>query len=230
MTYRQLGFDLGAGPSHGRGDPGRAGSNLFIAARPDMAAAAMAQSIARDFRWQYRIERQPLADWRLHVSLINLGRHDILPDSLVYHARQAIDEARFEPFEIAFDDVASLGNGMSHPVVLCASDRNHALDAAVGLLARKLAGLGVAFRHEPDFLAHMTLVYHTRPVAPERLPSPVRWRVDRFWLVESLLGRGSYTFLWPRAREAGDDQAPSAERLASSFSDRWISTTAPPGS
>src|SRR5690606_4585959 len=116
MADDQPGLDLGAEASRARKPADRlTGSNLFIAARPDAAAAAAALAIAREYRNQYRIERQPLPRWRLHVSLIGLGRYPALPDSLIYHAREALDGMRFEPFEIAFDHVLSFDNGHSHP-------------------------------------------------------------------------------------------------------------------
>ena len=229
MKHMQVGFDLGPVPSRQPYRNSATGRHLFIAARPDRPAAMAAQSIAREFRDHYRIDRQPLPDWRLHVTLIGLGRHETLPASLVYHAREALDHARFAPFEIAFDRVMSFGSGSSHPVVLCLSARSAALDRAVGRLASALAGLGVDCRYEPGFQAHMTLIYHTRPVGTDELPAPVRWTVDRFWLVESLHGQGSYDFLWP-LKACHRPQAPSAERFASSRSGRWMSMTDPPGS
>jgi hypothetical protein len=66
-------------------------------------------------------------------------------------------------------------------------------------LADKLDGLGAlphGFRE--DFLVHMTLVYYHKPVMPEQLPTPISWNVDRLWLVRSLVGQGSYEFLWPQ--------------------------------
>ena len=91
MSSARMDFDRNpeAPRSGGAGDR-YSGSNLFIAARPDAAAARAAQALARDVRDLYRIGRQPLPDWRLHVSLIGLGRHPVLPASLVYHAREAL--------------------------------------------------------------------------------------------------------------------------------------------
>jgi len=230
MKHMQAGFDLGAVPSRQScRKNGATGRHLFIAARPDRPAAMAAQSIAREFRDRYRIDRQPPPDWRLHVTLIGLGRHEALPASLIYHAREALDHAQFEPFEIAFDHAMSFGAGSSHPVVLCSSARNAALDEAVGGLAATLAGLGVDFGYDPGFRSHMTLIYHTRPLGEEALPAPVRWTVDGFWLVESLLGQGSYNFLWP-LKACHSPQVPSAERFVSSFSGRWMSMTDPLGS
>lgn len=229
MAHHQPCLDLG--PETRREPPDRfTGSNLFIAARPDPAAAAAALAIATDLRHQYRIERQPLSRSRLHVSLIGLGCYPALPDSLIYHVREALDGVRFEPFEIAFDRIASLGSGSSRPAVLCASAPDPALWAALGRLADRLRGLGVDLHYRPDFLVHMTLVYHSRPVTPERLDMPICWTIDRFWLIHSLLGRSSYEFLWPLVPHGEAAYAPSAERRVSSLADRRMSTTAPPGS
>jgi 2'-5' RNA ligase len=204
MSDEQMGFDLGA-PEPWRSQNQNLrfkGDNLFIAARPDRAAAAAAQSIARDYRDLYRIDRQPLADRRLHVSLIGLDRAPILEKSLIYDARAAIDGVRFEPFEISFDSVVSLRSGASRPIALAATEPNPALRSMLFRLADKLDGLGVRFGFDPDFLVHMTLVYYDKPVMPERLSTPVKWTVDRLWLIRSLVGQGVYEFLWPPERRS----------------------------
>jgi len=201
MSSDQMGFDLGdpekPRPSRKRSE-GFTGENLFIAARPNRAAALAAQSIARDYRDLYRIDRQPLSDRRLHVSLIGLDHAPVLGQSLIYDARAAIDAVRFEPFEIKFDSVVSLRSRSSRPIVLAATEPNPALRAAVSRLADRLDGLGVLPRgFNENFLVHMTLIYYDKPVMPEHLSMPIRWMVDRFWLVRSLVGQGSHEFLWP---------------------------------
>lgn len=201
MSTDQMGFDLGPEPRRpSKQDERSKGDNLFIAARPDQAAAAAAQAIARDYRDLYRIDRQPLADRRLHVSLIGLDRAPVLSPSLIYDARAAIDGLRFEPFEITLDSVVSLRSGPSRPVGLAASEPNPALRSVLFQLADKLDGLGVRFGFDPDFLVHMTLIYYDKPVMAERLSRPIRWTVDRLWLIRSLMGQGSYEFLWPPER------------------------------
>jgi len=198
MASNQDSFDFGTRFSRPDVLPLRCtGSNLFIAARPNPAAAAAALVVARDMRDKYRIGGQPLSMSRLHVSLIGLGTHQVLPDSLVYHAREALGGLVFEPFEIVFDRIAAFRSNASHPVVLCADGQDRRLNAAAARLADGLDGLGIACSWKPDFIAHMTLIYHTSAVAEERLASPIRWMVDRFWLIDSLLGHGTYRFLWP---------------------------------
>ena len=200
MSDDQMGFDLGdPARRQPRRQEGRfKGENLFIAARPDASAAAAAQAIARDYRDLYRIDRQPLAPRRLHVSLIGLDHAPMLDRSLIYDARAAIDGVRFEPFEIRFDSVVSLRSHSSRPIALAATEPNPALRAAVSRLADRLDGLGAlppGFKE--NFLVHMTLIYYDKPVMPDPLSNPIRWTVDRFWLVRSLVGQGSHEFLWP---------------------------------
>jgi 2'-5' RNA ligase len=174
------------------------GENLFIAARPDRGAAAAAQSIGRDYRDLYRVDRQPLSDRRLHVSLIGLEQASILNRSLVYDARAAIDSVCFEPFEIRFDSVMSLRSRASRPIALLATERNPALHSVVMRVADKLDALGIlASGFKEDFLVHMTLIYYDKPVMPEHLSKPVSWMVDRLWLARSLVGQGTHEFLWP---------------------------------
>jgi len=175
-----------------------AGSNLFIAARPDMAAAAAAQAVAREMRDKYRMRGQPLSMSRLHVSLVRFGMHDVLPESLVHHAREALAGLVFEPFEIAFDRVSGFQGIAGCPVVLHADRQDARLKDTVERLADRIDGLGTGYDWTPDVTAHMTLIHHTSRVMPEPLETPIRWRVDGLWLIDSLLGYGTHTFLWPQ--------------------------------
>jgi len=204
MSGDQIGFDLrgSAGPRPAPKGCGESmGENLLIATRPDRAAAARAQSIARDYRDLYRIDRQPLSERRLHVSLVGLEPAPVLDQSLIHDARTAILAVPFEPFEIRFDSVVSLRNRASRPIALAATDPNPVLRSVVCRLAEKLDGLGaLPGGFTEDFLVHMVLIYYDKPVMPEHLSTPVSWVVDRLWLVRSLIGQGSSDFLWPLER------------------------------
>lgn len=199
MSSDQMGFDLDGPvpPLSRKQDGGFKGDNLFIAVRPDRAAAAAAQAIARDYRDLYRIDRQPLSDRRLHVSLIGLDRAPVLDKSMIFDARAAIDGVRFEPFEITFDSVASLRSGASRPIALTSSRPNPALRSILLRLADTLDGLGLQCDLDPDVLVHMTLIYYDKLIMPDRLSKPISWTVDRLWLIRSLVGQGTYEFLWP---------------------------------
>jgi hypothetical protein len=143
MSNDQIGFDLG---SPAKRQPSRkwadrsGGEDLFIAARPDRTAAAAAQAIARDYRDFYRIDRQPLSDRRLYISLIGLDHAPVLEQSLIYDARAAIDGVCFEPFEIKFDSVVSLRSRSSRPIALAATEPNPALRSVVLGLATGSTG------------------------------------------------------------------------------------------
>jgi 2'-5' RNA ligase len=198
MSNDRTGFVLGGPQPSLKRSHRLMGENLFIAARPDRAAAAAAQSIARDYRDLYRIDRQPLSDRGLHVSLAGLEHAPVLDGSLVHDARAAIDGVRFEPFEIRFDSVVSLRSRASRPIALAATERNPMLRSVVLRMADTLDGLGAlpSGFHE-DSLVHMTLIYYDKPVMPEHLSRPISWIVDQLWLVRNLVGQGTYEFLWP---------------------------------
>ena len=204
MPVDQMGFDLG-GQATNR--PYRKvaerfmGDSFFIAARPDHAAAAAAQSIARDYRELYRIDRQPLSDRRLNVSLVGLDRAPVLEHALIADARTAIDGLRFEPFALAFDSVVSLRQRSGRPVALASTRPNAALRAVVSRLADRLDGLGIlppGFEENP--ILHMTLIHYDKPVMPEDLARPIVFTVDRLWLVRSPVGQGNQEFVWPAER------------------------------
>lgn len=188
-------FDFGSGPRPPTRPP--TGSNLFTALRPDEATARHAHTIARDIRDMYRAHRQPLASRRLHVSLINLGHSEGLQDSLIFTAREAIDKARFEPFMITFDRIMTFKHETARPVVLCGDSENAGLQRLTARLVDALDGVGLTIGYNPKFLPHMTLLYHHAPIEEQQLATPITWRVDKVWLIHSLLGQGRYEFLWP---------------------------------
>ena len=196
--HAQSDFGFSGDPSPARKSGSRrSGSNLFIALRPDASAAASALAVAQDIRAAYRAERQPLTCERLHVSLLNLGREQVLDDSIVYNARQAIDSVRFEPFEVVFDAVASFGSDGAFPVVLRPSRPDAQLVRLRDRLAYAVLGLGLTIYSSVAFEPHMTLLYHHVPITSERLETPISMVVDQAWLIHSLVGQTKYEFLWP---------------------------------
>ena len=204
MSSDQMGLDLG-GPRLQKRDNRFKGENLLIAARPDRAAVHAAQAIARDYRDLYRIDRQPLSERRMHVSLFGLDHAPVLEKSLIADARAAIDALRFQPFEITLDSVVSLKSaGGGRPVGLASSRPNLALRSMLARLSDKLDGFGIPHNPDPDLLVHMTLIHYDKPVMPEILTTPIRWTVDQLWLVKSLVGQGIHEFLWP------DEKRPDA--------------------
>lgn len=195
-TQTDFGFSGDSSP-HRKLRDRRSGSNLFVALRPDAVSAESMRVIARDIRATYRIENQPLAADRLHISMLNLGYKETLNESTVYYARQAIDSIRFDPIELTFDTVVSFGGNGSLPIVLRSSQPNDPLLQLRLRLAYALDGLGLALFSDVAFEPHMTVLYHHTPIAPERLASPITVVVDQIWLIHSLVGQTKYEFLWP---------------------------------
>ncbi|GAC1413113.1 MAG: 2'-5' RNA ligase family protein [Burkholderiaceae bacterium] len=161
---------------------------LFFALIPTPDAAA---SIARQrglLRDIYELKGRSIGVGRLHVTLSHLGDYLGLPEGIVAAAIKAAARVRAAPFDVVFDRAMSFhGRPRNRPLVLLGNDGVAALAAFQQTLGRALrkAGLAAANLH---YTPHVTLLYDNRFV-PLGIIEPIRWTVNEFVLVHSLLGR-----------------------------------------
>lgn len=153
---------------------------IFFALWPDDAARG---AIERASRGAVRLSRgRPVAKRNLHVTVAFLGM--VEPDALERAA--AVPPIDVGPFELELDRLGHFEKSR----VLWLAPRNAPPELAV-LEQRLWDGLEAAgFEREPRiYLPHVTLARRARPV--DETVDPVRWRVERLTLVESLpLQRG----------------------------------------
>ena len=130
-----------------------------------------------------------------HVTLQALGEYDGMPDGLIGTARAIADGISSEPFEIMFDHAMSFKNSRNPPLVLCGGDGVRAFSA----LQKQFAEKSKPFIKGPaQKTPHMTLLYDDRPIDKQPI-APVRWIVDEFVLIHSLVGKTVHNELarWP---------------------------------
>ncbi len=180
--------------------PAAATDRLFLAVFPDQATVPRLSALAAEQCTRHGLRGRPLLPERFHVTLLHLGDWAGLPPDVVEATMKAAARVRTAPFEVAFDRVASFdGRRDKLPFVLRADGGNAALrafQAELGVQLREAGVTPVGTGFEP----HATLAYDARKVAAEAV-APIRWRVDEFVLVHSLLGRTRHIRLgcWPLA-------------------------------
>ncbi len=173
--------------------------NVFFAAMPDEDDAARLAEEGAAVAQRLGIKGEPLAATRLHVTLhaVGDGWHEPTDDD-IGRWRRAAERTLLAPFEAAFDQVSTFGDG-GNPLVFKSSDSA----GAAGFvhwhrqLGMALADVGERI-HRPRITPHMTLSYRGRRLADTAIPS-VRWRVRTLMLIDSHHGEHHHEVLgrWP---------------------------------
>lgn len=162
---------------------------LFFAVHPDAATAERIATLAAALRSEHGLRGRPLAAERLHVTLHHLGDYAGLPDEVVRMAGEAAGRVGAAPFDASFDRAASFAaRSGKKPFVLLGGGGVAPLIDLQRSLGAALQARGLARWVAPQFTPHVTLLYDDAVVAAQAL-EPIRWRVDEFVLVHSLLGR-----------------------------------------
>ena len=170
---------------------------LFLAIFPDVRTASRIARIAQRCRRDHRVSGEPLAAWRFHISLQYLGQYKEMPESLIAKACAAAACVRMRPFAVMLDRVGSFsGRAGNYPLVLRGDDGVVGLMMLHRSLGAEMRKMGLKTRS--NFAPHMTLLYGARLIDEQPI-APVRWWVDEFVLVLSLLRKTEHVRLgqWP---------------------------------
>ena len=179
--------------------PSRPTDRLFLGAFLDLGAAERAANLSRDLRKELGLRGRPLAPERLHITLHHIGDYPGLPSRIVEAICDAAATVRTDPFEVEFDRVASFtGRPGNRPLVLRGDDGLAELMKFQRILGAAITRAKVGRPVASQFTPHVTLLYDDAQVE-ERAVEPIRWTVNEFILVQSLLGQTRHIPLarWP---------------------------------
>lgn len=172
---------------------------LFLALWPDEAAAAALDAAGLDAQRQLggrRMHRDTL-----HITLAFLGG---VEESRLAGLVEGLGGVSGEPFTLRLDQLAHWRH--NHIVWAGCAERPAALDALVGALRQRLAGLGFAVDDTP-FVPHVTLLRKVPRAEPLPAMGAIVWPVSGWVLMESRLSEAgaSYRRLagWPLALPGG---------------------------
>lgn len=168
---------------------------LFFAVLPPASDLPLIERRARALLLQHGLTGKPIRMDRKHVTLLSLGSYaGAVPQDLVEAASGAAVALTMPSFEVVFDRALSFkGSGA---FVLTGDDAKAPITAFRQALDQALAQAGL--RTRPSGTAHMTLAYDDRHVTEHRI-EPIRFAVEAFFLVDSLVGQGVHRQLgrWP---------------------------------
>ncbi len=160
---------------------------LFFGIQLDAEAAYDATQVGMRIKREHRLQRPLRRKDLLHVSLQSIGDFNGLPNGLVDRLSEAAASVATRPFEAAFDCEMSFGTC----IVLAGSKGGggiRELERDLGAALEKGRIRGPSRRFNP----HVTLMYDQTPIPTKRLPRPVRWKVEEFVLIHSLLAKGTH--------------------------------------
>lgn len=163
--------------------------HLFFAVLPEPDAAARIFELGQMARARHGLRGKPIAQGRLHLTLVSLGYCYDRPEGgmAAADAVARATAASTSPFEVAFHRVGSFVGRPGHrPFVLRDDGANAALMTFQGQLWAGLGGVG-----RTGFTPHVTLAYDELLLAEDQVEA-VRWTVNDFVLIRSYVGQSRY--------------------------------------
>lgn len=171
--------------------------NVFFAALPDATMTASAGRAARDVRQRLRLSATPIPPERLHVSLLCVGGFSgSCPPAIIDAALRAAGTVSMPPFKAEFDRVASFSGNHGQRALVLTGDG----DGVAGFirlqeaLRHALMKTGLRLPQQSSSSPHLTMMYaENRPC--DFAVEPIGWTVNRFVLVDSLIGQSRHVHL-----------------------------------
>ena len=170
--------------------------NVFFAALPDAALISSAVDIARRMRLQFGLSASPIPPERLHVSLVPVGGFSgSCPSAVIDAAVRAAGTVSVAPFKVEFDRVATFTASRGrHALVLTGHDDSIAGFTRLNEALRDaLMKTGLKPPRQSNSSPHLTLMYERQ--ACNFPVEPIGWTVNRFALVDSLVGQSRHMHL-----------------------------------
>jgi len=166
---------------------------LFFALMPEEGVSKQIESAAAGAMAAQPWSAQMIRPSRYHATLHFLGDHPMLREDIVKAAIAAADKVSMEPFEWVLDSASGF-RGHQPPCVLRCSHEPEGLQALWAQLRKELLLAGLGQELTRQFTPHVTFAY-SRGAVLEAMPiAPIRWRVQGFSLVHSII-RGDYQIL-----------------------------------
>jgi 2'-5' RNA ligase len=167
---------------------------LFFALMPDDAVAQRIEAAASRVAAEQHLHARMIRASRYHATLHFLGDHPMLREDIAKAAMAAAAKVQAQPFELVLDSAAAF-HGREPPCVLRCSQVPDGLQRLWNDLQQTLSLAGLGRHLSRQFTPHVTFAY-SRGRLPEPMAiEPIRWRVEGFSLLHSVVGGGDYRIL-----------------------------------
>jgi len=192
-----------------RGTEPRSSHNLFFALWPDDGLRGRMASAAAHLRETHAPHGRWINARRYHLTVIFLGHHATLPESLIAAALSAGDAVRVPSFDFTLDIAGSFPN-RSIPWWLGSRSPVSGLLALRSALLDGMRAAAAPVREDTDHVTHVTILRDADRSLATTPIDPITWPVRDFALIASSLGgTASYDVLrrWPLASTVSPDGA-----------------------
>lgn len=174
---------------------------LFFAVVPDEYAAQQADRFRQRLCSEHGLTGTQVRPEHFHVTLHHLGDHASVPAEILALAERVAHGVHSVPFEVGFDDVASLPAGGARgaaAIVLTGGEGLDKLRSFQGQVGAAMAEVGLKPWLDGHFTPHMTLVHDPAEIERESM-RPITWTVRELLLVHSTLGQSRHNVIgrWP---------------------------------
>jgi RNA 2',3'-cyclic 3'-phosphodiesterase len=167
-------------------------TDVFLATYPSDVASGRTLAHAKHLASEYRLDGRPLGPQRFHATLFPIGVYADLEGPALDAIADLAGTIRSRPFDVAFDRAASFPRAQGkRPLVLLGGSGVAGLIAFQRRVEATFRRAGFPRWSGRRYNPHVTLLYDQH-VVPERSVEPVRWRVEEFVLVRSLVGQGKH--------------------------------------
>lgn len=167
---------------------------LFFALMPGDTVAQRIEAAGSQVAAGQHLHARMIRSSRYHATLHFLGDHPMLREDIARAAMAAAAKVQVRPFELVLDS-ASAFHGREPPCVLRCSQVPESLQRLWHDLQQTLSMAGLGRHLSRQFTPHVTFAY-SRGRLLEPVPiEPIRWRVEGFSLLHSIVGGGEYRIL-----------------------------------
>lgn len=173
-----------------------AAHRLFFALRPDTETSGAIASAMAVLKGTTAVRHRLLKFANLHVTLHFLGDFAEYPHEFAERAKIVARAVDFPPFEFMLDRIVSFrGRNQSPWVLRSVPDSESNLHDFWQQLGAALTQAGLGAELERRFTPHVTIAYGDAQLPEPIAIVPVRWRVRRFALIDSRIGRAHHEVL-----------------------------------
>jgi len=176
--------------------------NYFFALSPTAQVRQQLSDVAEQLNSTHKFNASRVSSERYHLTLHHLGQFQEVRPDRVAKAIAAANKVQAQAFDVVFDQFMCFDSRTGRfPCVVTSENELPQLKNFWQLLKNNLLAVKLGDKLNSSFKPHATLLYNRQALAETYPVTPIRWRVNDFVLIESLVGKSTHIELgrWPLA-------------------------------